>query len=71
VVIIGAGNIGLYVAKALERVSGVRVRLIENDKAQAEQAADALRRTVVLHGDGLDRDVLREAGLKTPSWRCV
>jgi trk system potassium uptake protein TrkA len=64
VVIVGAGNIGLYVAKALERVGGVRVRLIENDKAQAEQAADALRRTVVLHGDGLDRDVLREAGVE-------
>lgn len=64
VVIVGAGNIGLYVAKALERVGGVRVRLIESDKAQAEQAADALRRTVVLHGDGLDRDVLREAGVE-------
>jgi trk system potassium uptake protein TrkA len=64
VVIIGAGNIGLYVARALERVGGVRVRLIEGDKAQAERAADALRRTVVLHGDGLDRDVLREAGIE-------
>ncbi|MCR9128284.1 MAG: Trk system potassium transporter TrkA [Alphaproteobacteria bacterium] len=64
VVIIGAGNIGLYVAKALERVGGVRVRLIERDKSQAERAADILRRTVVLNGDGLDRDVLREAGVE-------
>lgn len=63
VVIVGAGNIGLYVARALERVGGVRVRLVERDKAQAERAADALRRTVVLHGDGLDREVLREAGV--------
>ncbi len=64
VVIVGAGNIGLYVARALERVSGVRVRLIERDKPQAEKAADVLRRTVVLHGDGLDREVLREAGVE-------
>ncbi|MEO1038143.1 MAG: Trk system potassium transporter TrkA [Pseudomonadota bacterium] len=64
VVIVGAGNIGLYVAKALERVAGVRVRLVEADKARAEAAAEALRRTVVLHGDGLDRRVLREAGVQ-------
>lgn len=64
VVIVGAGNIGLYVAQALERVSGVKVRLIEGDKTRAENAADALRRTVVLHGDGLDRQVLREAGVE-------
>lgn len=64
VVIVGAGNIGLYVAQALERVSGVKVRLIEGDKARAEHAADTLRRTVVLHGDGLDRQVLREAGVE-------
>ena len=43
VVIVGAGNIGLYVAHALERVGGVRVRLVERDKAQAERAADTLR----------------------------
>ena len=45
-------------------MGGVRVRLVERDKAQAERAADALRRTVVLHGDGLDREVLREAGVE-------
>ena len=64
VVIIGAGNIGLYVAKALERVAGVRVRLVESDKRKAETAAEALRKTVVLHGDGLDRRILREAGVQ-------
>jgi trk system potassium uptake protein len=62
VVIVGAGNIGLYVAKALERVPGLKVRVIEADKTRAEHAADALRRTVVLNGDGLDQRILREAG---------
>lgn len=64
VVIVGAGNIGLFVAKSLERVAGVKVRLIEGDKARAEAAAEALRRTVVLHGDGLDRRILKEAGVE-------
>jgi trk system potassium uptake protein TrkA len=64
VVIVGAGNVGLYVARALERVGGMRVRLIEHDKTRAESAAESLRRTVVLNGDGLDREVLREAGVE-------
>ncbi|MCH8521418.1 Trk system potassium transporter TrkA [Glycocaulis sp.] len=64
VVIVGAGNIGLYVARALERMAGVRVRIIEADKARAETAADGLKRTVVLHGDGLDKRLLHEAGVE-------
>ncbi len=61
-VIVGGGNIGIFLAQALERISGLRVRVIEADKHQAEVAAAALRRTVVLHGDGLDPAILREAG---------
>lgn len=63
VVIIGAGNIGVYVAQALERLGHVKVRLIEADKKRAEIAADQLKKTVVLHGDGLTPDLLREAGV--------
>ncbi|MFV0335460.1 MAG: Trk system potassium transporter TrkA [Tropicimonas sp.] len=62
VVIIGAGNVGLAVAKALENTP-VRVRVIERDRAMAERAADELERTIVLHGDGMDVDVLTEASV--------
>ncbi len=62
VLIVGAGNIGVYVARQLERRPGLRVRLVEADKAKAERAAIALKRTVVLHGDGLDPSLLAEAG---------
>ncbi|GJL96946.1 MAG: Trk system potassium transport protein TrkA [Hyphobacterium sp.] len=62
VVIIGAGNIGVYVARALERLGKVKVRLIEANKKRAELAADQLNKTVVLHGDGLTPELLREAG---------
>ncbi len=62
VVIVGAGNIGVFVAQALEQASGLRVRMLESDKDRAEEAAAALRRTVVLHGDGMDPVLLREAG---------
>jgi len=64
VLIIGGGNVGLNVARALEKgTDRVRTRVIEKSRLRAEVAADALDRTVVLHGDGLDMDILREAGV--------
>ncbi|PHR56792.1 MAG: Trk system potassium transporter TrkA [Robiginitomaculum sp.] len=63
VVIIGGGNIGAYVARELEKVTGVRVRVIEKDKRRAEKAAEMLKRTVVLNGDALNVSILEEAGV--------
>lgn len=65
VVIVGGGNVGLSVAHALEtRADRVRTKVIEMDRACAEKAADALERTIVLHGDGLSIELLREAGVE-------
>ncbi len=64
IVIIGGGNVGLGVALALEaRTERVRVKIIEKDRDCAERAADALDRTIVLHGDGLDSSLLEEANI--------
>ncbi|WP_068110253.1 Trk system potassium transporter TrkA [Tropicimonas marinistellae] len=64
VVIVGAGNVGLAVAKALEKSeTRIRARVIERDRARAEHAADALERTIVLNGDGMDSEVLAEASV--------
>ena len=63
IVIIGGGNIGAFVAKELESVPGVRVRVIERDKEQAEIAAESLKRTVILHGDAMDASLQEEAGV--------
>jgi len=63
-IILGGGNVGLAVAQALESgAQKTRVKLIELDRTIAETAADALDRTVVLHGDGLDINILNEANL--------
>ena len=65
VVLIGGGNVGLMVARELEsRAERVRAKVIEKNRKCAEHAAEALEKTIVLHGDGLDRDVLREAGVE-------
>jgi len=64
IVIIGGGNVGLGVAQALEsRTERVRVKIIEKNRACAERAADALDRTIVLHGDGLNAGLLEEANI--------
>lgn len=64
IVIVGGGNVGLGVARALEaRTDRVRAKIIEIDRAQAERSADQLQRTIVLHGDGMDMDILMEASI--------
>lgn len=63
VILIGGGHIGLFVAKGLEKLGSMKIRVIERDRAKAEIAAEALERTIVLEGDGLDRSILREAGV--------
>ena len=66
VVIIGGGNVGLAVARALETSTDrVRVKVIEKNRARAEIAADALERTIVLHGDGLNAALLEEANVSS------
>src|SRR6056297_1377018 len=63
-VIVGGGNIGLAVAQAMEtRGTRTRTKVIERDRGRAERAADALERTIVLYGDGLDASLLNEAGI--------
>lgn len=64
IVVVGGGNVGLGVAKELEaRTERIRVKVIEKDRTIAENAADALDRTIVLYGDGLDASLLEEANI--------
>ncbi len=63
VIIAGGGNIGLYVARTLEeRNRTARIKIIERSHDRAVEVADELRRTVVLNGNSLEREVLTEAG---------
>ncbi len=64
VVIIGGGNVGLAVARALEaRTERIRAKVIEKNRHCAELAANALERTIVLNGDGLNAELLAEANV--------
>ncbi len=64
VVILGGGNVGLAVAKALEtHTDRIRAKVVELNRSVAEVAADALERTVVLNGDGMNLELMNEAGV--------
>lgn len=63
IVIIGGGHIGAYVAGELENMAGVRARVIERDKDQAERVVEGLRKTVILNGDAMDAQIQDEAGV--------
>jgi trk system potassium uptake protein TrkA len=63
--IIGGSNIGLFLAEAVEEQQrAVDIKLIEIDKKRAEYVSQRLHRTVVIHGDALDLDILTEANVK-------
>ena len=65
ILIIGGGNIGLHLAKMLEaNFEGARIKIIEKNKQRAEEIAAELSSTIVINGDALDEDILKEANLE-------
>ncbi len=61
VMIAGGGNIGARVALALEGDHDVKV--IERNPARAEHVATRLQRTLVLHGEATDENVLAQENI--------
>lgn len=68
--IAGGGNIGLNLAKSLER-KGYSVKLIENNAARAEQIADQVHNTVVLSGDAADAGLLLQENIEGADVFCA
>ncbi|MDO8263007.1 MAG: Trk system potassium transporter TrkA [Gallionella sp.] len=58
VMIVGGGNIGRRLAKALEH--DYQVKLIEYNKKSCEKLAGELANTLVLHGDGTDEKLMQQ-----------
>ncbi|WP_207478773.1 Trk system potassium transporter TrkA [Arenibaculum pallidiluteum] len=66
IIILGGGNIGLCLAEEIEaKHPHVTARLIEVDRIRAQHVAQRLKRTMVLHGDGLDPEILEEANVRS------
>jgi len=63
--IFGGGNIGLFLAQAIENDHPwVNAKVIEASQERAELVASQLDRTVVIHGDVLDPEILAEANVE-------
>lgn len=62
VFILGGGRIGLRVARTLEQ-RGLDVRLIEHNLARCEQLSAELKKTMVLHAEGIDIHTLLDEGV--------
>ncbi len=58
VMIVGGGNIGRRLARALEH--DYQVKLIEYNKKACAKLAEDLTRTLVLHGDGTDEKLMQQ-----------
>ena len=61
VLIAGGGNIGLRLARSLEKSN--QVKLIERDPARARRASELLENTIVLLGDAADEELLIEENI--------
>lgn len=62
VVLFGAGKIGLHLAKRLD-ASGVRLKVMERDADRARYVAERLPHSLVLHEEGVGKEVLLAEGV--------
>ena len=63
VLLVGGGNLGLRLAKALEGFS-IHTKLIEKDPDRCRELAEHLDKVVVLQGDGSDQRLLQEENIQ-------
>jgi trk system potassium uptake protein TrkA len=63
VFIVGGQEVGVEVARTLE-TQGVAVKLFEQDARRCEAIAETLKKTVVVHGDGTDQEILWQENIE-------
>ena len=65
VLILGGGEVARHLAAALEKESeDMRITIIEKNEERAEFLAESLERSIIIHGDFLETDILEEAGIE-------
>lgn len=63
VLICGGGHLCFYLASQLLQV-GMQVKIIEKKKSRCEELCELLPKTIVIHGDAADQDLLLEEGIQ-------
>ena len=62
VMIVGGGTIGFYLAKRLLE-DGIDTKIIENNFTRCEELSDLLPNATIIHGNGIDQNLLLQEGL--------
>ncbi len=63
IMIVGGNKIGYYLANELSKKK-YNIKLIESNKAKAEELAEELTRVTIIHGNGTQHDLLIEEGIE-------
>ena len=63
VIIVGGGVTGTALAGALEQTK-MNVKVIEKDAQKCTALSEKLKKAIVLHGDGTDKDLLQEENIR-------
>ena len=61
--IIGGGKVAYYLAQELLRLK-IRVRIVEKNMDRCEELSELLPNAIILNGDGTDKNLLMEEGLR-------
>ena len=61
--IIGGGTIAFYLAQQLLE-TGIRVKIIEQDRDRCEELAEILPRATIINADAANQDILMEEGVR-------
>lgn len=64
VMIVGGGETSYYLAKQLADM-GIHVKIIDHSQERCEELSELLPETMIICGDGTDRDLLLEEGMAT------
>ena len=70
VMLAGGGNIGRRLAKSLES-KNYYTKLIDHNPERAKSVAEFLDKTIVLHGDAADEDLLLQEGIEETDTFCA
>lgn len=62
IMIVGGSSIAYYLTKMM-LASGIRVKLVEKNKARCEALCDLLPKATIVYGDGSDKELLLEEGI--------
>ena len=66
IIISGGGNIGISLIRKLQKqISGLQLKIIENNHDRARFLSEQLENIIILSGDTLEREIMDEASVST------